>query len=542
MTDTRERSVATVGPSPPRCRIPHRAALIDLASCLADEGSPGRAHLLLDHLHGLDPTDEEVRAAILSLAGGAGKAPTRHRVACAAAASAGLAAARSAAIAGIDLCREAGDVAGAEHLAAALAEAFPTEPTVLAAAVQCNLALGQAQHARVSAEHLAAIEPLHPATNALPAEHHAAAGDQRAEAAHRARLALAQGSAVHPVKRLHDIHAALSLRLLDPLDGAGWAEVAALAAAAERVEEVPTFDPALAHWGLHYRLLSVAADPRLLAMPAPTPRPLALAGCDGRPVAAALLAQQPGPVFLAAADERYLRLYGRLFARSVLAACDLPCTVLLHAIGGQARLTDIIAAVGLDDSRLVWSADMFDAAAVTTLCQDSDGPRPLPVAHFQSARFARAYQVLAALGRPLLVADVDSVLQRGVGDLLARHADADVVLNLNGASAQFGSRLTANLALFNPTGGARSFLTLLRNYLAAALSRPAVSRWIDQCGLQMAWQGTLRGAPATRFAWFDTDKDINNVMYRHWQPNPFRFLSLFHGFDLDSLPPSLSAG
>ncbi|HVX36106.1 MAG TPA: hypothetical protein VHC71_07785, partial [Hyphomicrobium sp.] len=34
---------------------------------------------------------------------------------------------------------------------------------------------------------------------------------------------------------------------------------------------------------------------------------------------------------------------------------------------------------------------------------------------------------------------------------------------------------------------------------------------------------------------FDTNSDINNIMYRSFQQNPFRFLSLYHGFDTSTL-------
>jgi hypothetical protein len=40
---------------------------------------------------------------------------------------------------------------------------------------------------------------------------------------------------------------------------------------------------------------------------------------------------------------------------------------------------------------------------------------------------------------------------------------------------------------------------------------------------------------APRIGYFDTDLDINNVMYPSYQEHPYRFLSLYHGFDTSSL-------
>ena len=188
----------------------------------------------------------------------------------------------------------------------------------------------------------------------------------------------------------------------------------------------------------------------------------------------------------------------------------------------------------LDDPRILFSADDFAAGAITTPCYDHDGPRRLPVAHLQCVRFAVAERVLAELRRPVIISDIDVVLQRGVQDLLARFGAQDVVLNRNEASESFGSHITANLMLLFPTRVAGEFMVGLGDCLSACLAAPRVTRWIDQCGLQLAWN---RHADA-RFGWFDTAVDINNVMYRRYEPNPFRFLSLFHGFDMASLPPA----
>jgi hypothetical protein len=185
----------------------------------------------------------------------------------------------------------------------------------------------------------------------------------------------------------------------------------------------------------------------------------------------------------------------------------------------------------LPDPRILYSADDFAPGAVTNQCHDSDGPRALPVAHFQCTRFAVARRVMMELRLPVLVSDIDAVLQRGVAELLARFEGCDVVLNRNEASEAFGSHITANLLFAYPTGQGLDYLAELQGYLETALAAPHVTRWIDQCGLQACWN-----ASEARFGWFDTAADINNVMYPRWMPNPFLFLSLFHGFDMASLP------
>ena len=95
-----------------------------------------------------------------------------------------------------------------------------------------------------------------------------------------------------------------------------------------------------------------------------------------------------------AADPAYLRLYGRAYLASILRHAELPCVILVHVIGGAGTLPELIRLMDMPDPRILYSADDFAPAAVTTLCHDSDGPRALPVAHFQCTRFAMARRAL----------------------------------------------------------------------------------------------------------------------------------------------------
>jgi hypothetical protein len=111
----------------------------------------------------------------------------------------------------------------------------------------------------------------------------------------------------------------------------------------------------------------------------------------------------------------------------------------------------------------------------------------------------------------------------------------DLVLNENLISKAAGSRLTANLLLLFPTAQTESFLQFLSAYLERALSQPEVTRWVDQLGLILARHHLAIRYPGARIGYFDTNTDINNVMYPSYQKHPFRFLSLYHGFDMSSL-------
>jgi hypothetical protein len=67
------------------------------------------------------------------------------------------------------------------------------------------------------------------------------------------------------------------------------------------------------------------------------------------------------------------------------------------------------------------------------------------------------------------------------------------------------------------------------------LGKAEVTRWIDQTALLLARHHLVLRTNHPRIACFDTTKDINNVMYAPYQDHPFRFLSLYHGFDTSSL-------
>jgi hypothetical protein len=178
---------------------------------------------------------------------------------------------------------------------------------------------------------------------------------------------------------------------------------------------------------------------------------------------------------------------------------------------------------------------------VTTACRDAPpkGRSAKPLAHLQSARFQRLGSLIQRLGRPVFVSDIDLLLQRGVADLLDRFAGEDLVLNENEASHASGSRITANLMLANPTANTGRFLGFLADYLDGALAGAEVTRWIDQLGLLLARHHLSRHGDAPRLGYFDTASDINNVIYPAYQPHPFRFLSLYHGFDMASLEGAL---
>lgn len=449
---------------------------------------------------------------------------------------------------------EAGETVQAERYAAALVALIPNSEPMLTAAMSCNQVLQRWGEVERYARALLAVDPNHPTAQIIMAAANrtlAPAGPAPvptdpalAEIAEKMALALAPGD-MHPLLRLRDIHDVVSLILCRPLTPQSQGQIAALLAAAGALEVVVDPESEWEGWSKHYRLLLDAVDLAAVNAPTPVPAPeteLAFVSSSGaamdwggvRATADRLGAKA---VFFAAADETYVDLYARWYALSVLKYADVPRLIVIHVIGGKDRLAAIAAGVGISDERLIFAGDDFDADAVTTKVYDAPpkGFIARPVAHFQCVRFQRLGTLLARLERPVFVSDIDLILQRGVSDLLARAAPADVMFNENEISFNAGSRLTANLLLVNPTADAQVFLAFLRAYIDRELARPAVTRWIDQVALIFARHHLLARGASPTLAYFDTTTDINNVMYPSYQANPFRFLSLFHGFDTSSL-------
>ncbi len=247
-------------------------------------------------------------------------------------------------------------------------------------------------------------------------------------------------------------------------------------------------------------------------------------------------------VFFAAADEGYVARYAKWYAATILLRCDVPCLVVIHVIGGAANLAAVAAAVGVSNPRLIFAGDTFDAAAVTSTVIDSpyDTQPTVPVTHFQSVRFLQLGALLKHVNLPVFVSDIDILLQRGVADLLETHAQADVVFNENVYALSLADRLTANLLLVYPTANAHLFARFLRAYLERHLQKPEIIRWIDQIALLLG-RHYLRCLKNARTGVFDTAADINNTIFPTYVQNPYRFLSLYQGFDMDSLAAGAGA-
>lgn len=529
------------------------APVLDLARRLQQERRWGDAATIFEHVLIVEPDREDVRRALMQTHSASGRTldalkvlgELRARHPDSVFAAQDMSEQTRPAIERYNLHMRANDVEHAAPYASALADLSPTNPLVLRTAMSCNQTLGDMEAAGRYAEALLKLEPDNLSAHETMAEVCKARGDQAGDLDHRSRVALVDRPGLHPLVRLKDIHDVASGLLCRPLDANALAELEKLLAAQSQYKVTEPEETGWPGWERHYRLMLESIDlPAVLGpTPAAPPEPrTTFADAAGQAmtwddVTARADAVGAKVVFLVAADEAYVEMYGRWYVRSVLKHCDVPCMVVVHVIGGGAGLARSAQVVDVQDDRLVFAGDDFDEAAVTTRVHDAPprGMAAKPIGHFQSIRFLQAGGLLRRLGRPLFISDIDLLLQRGVADLLDGNEGADLVFNENEGSSNAGARLTANLVLAYPTATTDAFFSFVSAYLSGMLTRDHLTRWIDQVALMLGRHHLRARHPQVQLRYFDVTLDINNIMYRSWQENPFRFLSLYHGFDMSSL-------
>ena len=438
----------------------------------------------------------------------------------------------------------AGREAESEDYLAMFHELVPASPNVLGLGMVMACQKEDLERAAYFARKLLPLDPGSSAVRSILADDCRIKGQVDDEVEHRLFLSLPEAAQQERDQSRH-LYEAVNVTLcshLTPLRERRLAEALTLhRRLCDDSEAAGSADP----WISFHQAMMQVIDPASLDWPAdldspPLPR---LAGADGvvREVgewARDWVEDDVQVVFCVAADPLYCRRYVPLYVRSVLRNAGLSCRVLVHVIGAGDGLPEFVRSLGLDDRRVVFSGDDFDPSTVRGEVVDAPTRvlSGVPIAHYQSARFIVAASLLSAFGLPVFVSDIDTVLQRGVGHLLARTRDMDVVLNENRGVTQFGAAITANLLLLRPTPGGRLFANFLPRYLAPALAGKQIPKWVDQIALGMARHYLVRRMPAARIGYFDTASDINNVVYRVYKENPFCFLSLYQEFDLASLP------
>lgn len=448
--------------------------------------------------------------------------------------------------------QEAHEEKEALRVLAKLLVIYPHKPLVLEHAITLFSSTGDRKQAIECAKTLLNIEPDHTLAYQTMVEHCHHPPYIQQEIVRAVTTVYQTDETAHPTLRLQRIYQAVGVLISTHWTSEHITILNALIALANTVvhaRTVPKEDPVY-HGFMFYRATLTSLRLPALLQPAPPPEPwpaIRFISSDGhlldaRSRRAKAASQQAEMVFFSAADPLYVVRYGKHFLSALFARCDVPFLVVIHIIGGIHRLEEIAARVGVQDERLLYSADDFDPDSVQRITYDVHraASRELSlVVYYQSARFLWLGHILEQFALPVLVADIDQWLQRGMRDLVDRISDQDIVFHEAHGNYQLGSRLIANLLWVQPTDPGLTFARFLRYYLNEGLKHAEQvgfgAYFTDQNALVMARHHMLQGDTPSRLHTFE-QLDINVGMYKTYTHNPFRFLSLYTGFDLASLP------
>ena len=240
-------------------------------------------------------------------------------------------------------------------------------------------------------------------------------------------------------------------------------------------------------------------------------------------------------VFFTSASAEYFARHAKTYVSSMLDTCDCGCMVFVCICAPVEQLAAITAGLGIDDRRLIFCCDDFhpDAAERQVFFPTPSAPSSVPGVYYAASALLRMDQLLQQLGLPVFVTGIDTVLQRGVVDLLERCGHADVVLNRMGSQAALGSQLVNNLVLTFPTENGLLFARFLKTYLGGHLALPVQPAYLDQLDLHMAKHHLMANGSAPKIEYFD-ESDIINIMFSHQnfrfhydKMRSYRFLNMF---------------
>lgn len=285
----------------------------------------------------------------------------------------------------------------------------------------------------------------------------------------------------------------------------------------------------------------------------PPPAPIAwpkisYARPDGKPLSLdqlAALAKKNGTevVFLSAASVVYFRRYAKSFVTSMLAASDCECLVIVCISGGKGQLGQLGAELGIDDRRLILAADEMDQDphGYRIITPSNVDPIPLPLVYYASIGLLCLHELLPALSVPIFNSGIDTVLQRGVRDLIEGRRGADLLLNLNSSTFSMESRITNSLTLTYPTPAGQLFANFMSSYLGGILQKADEPAFFDQMALLMATHHLMANEPSARVEYFG-ELDTNNLMFRQEHAashkdfiKKFRFVNIFAGGELSDI-------
>jgi tetratricopeptide (TPR) repeat protein len=237
--------------------------------------------------------------------------------------------------------------------------------------------------------------------------------------------------------------------------------------------------------------------------------------------------------FFTAGSQLYFETCGPSYISSILNNCDIGALVFVCAEGGWGTIGQIAEILRISDHRVILCTDdSFRDEGGWKVFGSEEAPR-IVSNRYACVGLLALEKLLGNFRIPFILSGLDTILQRGVGDLIDEFNDCDIVFNKVEHGHRMGSYLVNSLELVYPTQNAMLLARFLSRYLGQLLEQRYQPFAIDQQVLVMAQQHLIYNRPNARIDFF-SEFDINNVMFN--QENiedhrdlfgKFRFVNIF---------------
>ena len=362
---------------------------------------------------------------------------------------------------------------------------------------------------------------------------------------------------LHTAWRLQNIHSALGCIFEKPLDLERQQLAKKLIAAVPSPYDIPDPEKSdmLGRFDKFYRLSIKSIDiDAIHSTPVQSNEkyPMLFADSEGRPLTIGDIKQkitdnrvQVG--FFAQATISYFKRYAWHYAESILKNSDISCLVFICATGAWDTAENAAKQIGIDDDRLIVCTDYFDDSpgkygVYSTLDVIKDDRYPEDGTHYYAAvGLLYLDMFIKEFGIPMFLSGIDTVLQRGVREIVEKYHEADIVVNkLNrSGGSHLSSSLVNSLQLVYPTNNALLFAWFMKDQLGKLVLQKQQANASDQLFLFLAVYNLLATGNNPKVEYFE-EFDVNNCMFNidnveahRDHLSKFRFVNVFYAGQRD---------
>jgi hypothetical protein len=185
-------------------------------------------------------------------------------------------------------------------------------------------------------------------------------------------------------------------------------------------------------------------------------------------------------IYFVCCDSQYLRLFGKAVAGSVAGNIGLKCALHIHVVNPDADAGDLLSAL-----RANLDMPLFSSREDTEISHFDEYQRRT---YYACARYLLLPELLAHYKLPILVADIDMLVVKGLRGFLDTAQKSDVgLLKFEREGYNIMGMLSASVVFVNWTEPGLEFSKAVHRYLSDRMQDLAAVIWhLDQAALVAA--------------------------------------------------------